>query len=162
MRRAALWVVPVAAALCLGQAFWVAALRGSTLPTTMALPVNVHMLTAPGYHGHARAQLAPLSARIIADARHDATPATASPAPSLASGSTVPTPSASASPTGSAPSPTANPLPTPTGVSVPPTPTSLPLPTPTPLPLPTPTPLPLPTPAPLPLPTPSALPLPTL
>ena len=143
MRRATHWAVPLAAALCLGLAFWLAALRGSAPPTTLALPVNVHVLTAPGYSGHGSGQLAPLSARVIADARHDAAPATASPGPSATSGTpVVPTPTASASPNSPGvpgPSPTANPLPTPTGISVPPTPTPLPLPTPTSLPLPTPT-----------------------
>lgn len=156
MRRAARWAVPLAAALCLGPAFWVAALHGSTVPKTLALPVNVHVLTAPGYNGHASGQLAPLSARIIADARHDArspSPAlSASPAPSAASAAPTPTtPSASASPTSpGGPVPSLTPLPLPTS-------TALPLPTPTPLPLPTPT-------APLlgPTPTVSLLPTPTL
>jgi hypothetical protein len=138
MRRAAHWAVPLAAALCLGPAFWLAALRGSTAPTTLALTVNVHVLTAPGYSGHANGQLAPLSARVIADARQDAgSPSprpSASPAPSATAAAPTPTPpSVSASPTGPGlpgPSVSANPLPTPTGISLPPTPTPLPLPTP--------------------------------
>ncbi|HLB77360.1 MAG TPA: hypothetical protein VJO72_10025 [Candidatus Dormibacteraeota bacterium] len=153
MRRATHWAVPLAAALCLGLAFWLAALHGSAPPTTLALPVNVHVLTAPGYSGHGSGQLAPLSARVIADARHDASssaPApSASPAPSATAAGPTPTPpSASASPTSSG-------LPVPSS-------TAIPLPTSTALPLPTPSPLSLPTPTPLPLPSPSALPLPTL
>ena len=166
MSRAARWVVPLAAALCLGPAFWLAALRGSTVPTTLALPMNVHGLPAPGYDGHTSRPLAPLSARIIADARQDAaSPPAAGPALSGTTAAPTPTPpSNAASPTSPAvpvPSPTAIPIPTASALPLP-TPTPLPLPTPTPLPLPSPTALPLPTPTPLPLPTPSGLPLPTL
>lgn len=178
MRRIGPWAASAGAALLLGPAFWLAATHASDLASTVAMAINVHGLGAPGYDGHFGRTMAPLSERIIADARHDAgsppwpLPGPTTPPSSLTAAplsTTRPSPSAGLTdPTLPRPSPTGLPLPTPAALPLPtpstppvPTPTGVPLPTPSASPLPTPTGLPLPTPTGLPLPTPTGLPLPT-
>jgi outer membrane biosynthesis protein TonB len=141
-----------------GLIFWLAAIVASTIPALLVLGVNVHGLGLASYAGDSALQPAPLSLRVIEDARQDAGGrVTASPVPappsSVPSCGAQPTPSQSASPTPK-PSPTPTPLPFPTPTPIP----TLPVPSPTPTPLPLPTPTPTPTPSLLPLPLPPILP----
>ena len=141
--------------------FWMTALLASNLAGLLIVSVNVHGLSLASYAGDAGPRPAPLSLRIIEDARQDAG--------SVAIASRVlTTPGAAPSGSGQPPAPslpTPTPRPTPTSAPTLPVPTpTLPVPTPTPLPtlpVPTPTPLPLPVPS-VPLPTPTPTPTPLL
>lgn len=131
MSRARQWTLLLTAAMLLGPVVWLAAQAGSLMPGGLAVSINVHGLLAPGYGGPSGRPLAPLSERIIADARHDASTQT----------STSPKPAEppAGGPSSPSPSPSALPLPTPSLPSLP-SPTAVPLlsPVPTPPLLPTP------------------------
>lgn len=127
MTRFARWGRRAGAALAVLLVFWVAGLAVSRFSGPETLPTSVHGLALGDYQRSAPQRLAPLSHRIIEDARRDT--AAARPAP------------------GSSPPPTRSPAPSPTETPASPTPSpepSLPIPTPTPIPTVPPTPTPPP------------------
>lgn len=137
---------PVGITAVVGAVFFLAGALSGRVPALAILPTSVHGLRLGDYSVHPAELRAPLSQRIVEDARRDGRQV-ALPALAPSEAPTVPSPSSAPLPT-----PTPQPLPTPS-----------PIPTPTPSPsasLPTPLPTVLPTPLPTPLPVPSLLPTP--
>ena len=138
MTRLARPAALVGVAALFGALFWLSASGASTPPGIQVLEIDVHGLGIGRYDGRSPYHPAPLSQRIVSDARLDAASAApSSPAqtvPAAPAGAPTPTPAAAApaSPTSSAlpvPGPTVPTLvPTPSVPPLPPTPTVPPLP----------------------------------
>ena len=127
----------VGGAALLGALFWLSAAWASAPPGTQAMEIDVHGLSIGRYDGRSPYHPAPLSQRIVTDARRDAGGTSPIPPalPGPAAPATAPPPppaAAPASPTSPAlpvPGPTVPPLlPTPSVPPLPPTPTVPPLP----------------------------------